>query len=260
MEAWWGDTEIPEGEWRYWTIGPLRLALFRGPDEWRIACRRDPDPLASDLALDQPGDEPDRAAFDVVRFGFRRTTPQVSLVPVPADRAALVESEYPFRVPPGEQVSIFLSTPVFVRIGVEGQDHLHEVPTSRLSDTWFGPNPRQGELCYAAKTSARMHLENLPVRPHRAVSEMRIQNDGPLALPLERVRLPLPSLSLYEAEGRLWTEKLRVHSGGEDEADVHFSGEAPASASGARRVGPRRGRAEKRLSLRIFGLRRAEAD
>lgn len=261
METWWGDFEVPVGEWRHWTIGPLELAIFRGEDEWRVASHRGPDVLASDVVVAQPGDAPELARVEVVRFGFRKTTPQVHLAPVAADRAAIVHSELPFQVPSGEQATIFLSTPVFVRIGVEGQDHLCEVPTTRLSDTWFGPNHREGELCYAARTAARMHLENLPVRPHRAVSEMRVHNRAHTHLPLERVRLPLPNLALYAADDRLWTEQLRVHRENEDDvADVHFGGEAPPSAKGARRVGPRREKPEKRLSLKIFGLFRGEED
>jgi len=49
--------------------------------------------------------------------------------------------EQPLGVPPGEQASVYVSSPLWVRIETgKPAKLLCELPTFRPSDTWFGPN------------------------------------------------------------------------------------------------------------------------
>lgn len=58
---------------------------------------------------------------------------------------------------------------------------------------------------------ARLDLEQLPIRPFRAVTPIHIINHQAKSLPIERINIPVPLLSLYAAEdGRLWTPTLEV--------------------------------------------------
>jgi hypothetical protein len=81
----------------------------------------------------------------------------------------------------------------------------------RLSDTWFGPSTREGELCYAARTHARNHLEQVPRRPHRAVTPVKVRNEAATLLPIEKLSLPVPMLSVYgDPQGGLWSEEVHL--------------------------------------------------
>ena len=81
----------------------------------------------------------------------------------------------------------------------------------RPSDTWFGPSTLEGELCYESKTAVRFNLDNVPRRPHRAISVVRIRNRTDTQLSLERLKIPLPNLSLFGTEdGQLWTESITL--------------------------------------------------
>ena len=84
----------------------------------------------------------------------------------------------------------------------------------------------------------RYNLENLSIRPFRAITVVKILNHADTPLPLARLRLPLPLLSLYaNREGSLWTEAVtldRQQDG--DMAQVKLSRSAPDVAGECSRV------------------------
>ena len=218
--VWWGTFEFNDEDAARWYVGPSTLWIHRSMHSWYIVHsevdeREDdvasfsrPQPIAeTSLSLD---DLPPGAA--VARYSFQKTDRQLSIMPVLADRAVVVQPEVPLFVLPGEEVTIYVSTPLWIRleVGAEGR-LLREVPSHRPSDTWFGPSTRDGELCYALKTTARLRLQSLPVRMHRAVTPIRVKNNSGAALNIDRVQLPVQYLSLYEGDnGRLWTESLTL--------------------------------------------------
>src|SRR5439155_1571474 len=107
----------------------------------------------------------------------------------------------------------------------------------RLSDTWYGPNTREGELCYSSKTFCRTHLADLPLRPHRVLTPVSIQNNAKDPLLLEQLSLPLPYLSTYVDEnGSLWTEEITVVNEPHHKHNVHQEKGAPKIAGNAKLV------------------------
>jgi hypothetical protein len=85
----------------------------------------------------------------------------------------------PLYVPPAEIATIFVRSPLWLRIEVgDALIALQEVPMLRPSDTWFGPTTMEGELCYASQTYARLNLEKLPIGPHHAGTQVTIQIEG----------------------------------------------------------------------------------
>src|SRR5690606_5680646 len=79
------------------------------------------------------------------------------------------------------------------------------------SDTWFGPSTREGELGYAARTNARLDLEQMRPRPSRAVTKVVVRNVGDDNLRIERLNLPVPQLSLFvNRQGLIWTNSITV--------------------------------------------------
>jgi hypothetical protein len=255
-EIWWGKYQLEPSQELSWRIGPLRIWIFRGETEWRITHEIVGDSLDSDLEIaTAPAVAPGPAA-STVRFGFRETGSTIELRPVGADRPVIVKAEVPFFVPAEEAATVFVSTPIWVQILVaRSADPLIEIPSHRLTDTWFGPSTLVGEPGYATRTGARLALERLPVRPHRATSVVRIRNRAESALEFARVRLPLPNMALYGSEdGWLWTEKLTLEREEEGEmARISLSRQAPREAAPARKVAGPRLEVEKGLLQRSFG-------
>nr|MEE4269987.1 hypothetical protein [Candidatus Krumholzibacteria bacterium] len=267
-QPWWGPFDFGMDETRLWRLGSLELWVSRFSSEVRVTSRglsqEDEGPLCAGelVALPDPTDHEDLA---VVRYGVRESDKRLQIMPATADRAVVVKSEKTFIVPPGGAISAFVSSPLWVRVDLDDPVRpMYAQPTNRPSDTWFGPSTIEGELCYAIRTSVRFNLENLPVRPHRAISVVRILNHGTTPLPLERLRIPLPLLSLFAGNnGRVWTEAITLERNQDDNlADIKLGHAAPTEAGPCTLIAPPRATMDKRDPIRTFtgllGLRKSK--
>lgn len=239
QQSWWGDFELPMQTSGAWRVGPLELRITHTSREWRVAWRRDEG--ADDgveLRLGLPAEDlPDD--YDRRRFGFARTAAAVRLAPALSDRPFVSRPAVPFAVPPGQELALVVTTPLWLGVVAEGLEApLVEVPVLRPSDTWFGPNTREGQLCYASRTHLRPADDPGEVPAWRALSTVRIQNRGADALMLERLSLPVPQLRLYvDAGGAFRTSSLLLERQGGEQARVTI---APDPPDGATPVAPPR--------------------
>jgi hypothetical protein len=241
--AWWGKFHFEENKPLFWEIGPLLLGIERLEHEWLIASdiSDDSDKNALQIAVEE---SPQFAKENLhyKRFVFHHTDKAITLTPILADRAQVSRAETPFYLPPGEHVTIYIGSPAWIRIASEDLHLvLSEIPTMRLSDTWHGPNTREGELCYSSHTLCRTNLDDLLIRNHRVLSPFTIYNHSKEPLHLEKLSLPLPFLSVYvDEEGSLWTEEIIVKHENNFKHSVRQGKGAPHIARNAKLLsGPR---------------------
>jgi hypothetical protein len=190
----------------------------------------------------------------VSRYVFRKSPASLCLKPRSLERPVVVKTTQPVQVPPGENITFFISAPVCVSIElVKPHMVLQEVPVLRLSDTWFGPSTRIGELCYAAKTHARNSKDDVPLRPHRAVTPVIIHNRSDELLAIEKLSIPVPYLAIYGlSDGTLWTDPVSLeHIAGNQLATLKIGRNLPAGVTAADRL------ALPRTPLQKGGLVRA---
>ena len=260
--VWWGEFELPLHEPRAWHVGSFRLHLARTEHELGITWWRDGDPGVPSTRVARQVNEIAPASALLERFGFGEVPASIDIRPAMPDRPLVVKPIHPFRLPPREEATLYVSVPLWLQLQ-NGGDVLFEEPLHRLSDTWFGPNTRVGELCFASRTTARTSLANLPVLPQRAMSTVRIRNQAHSVLELERLSLPVPNFSLHVgANGHLWTEAVLLEREADgDYAALELSSETPELAGTTQRVSPPRVAPERHTPLRAFGrmLRRGGA-
>lgn len=255
---WYGEYELAEGAGFYWRIGPLRFWISRQQKEWRFSSLSGEDPLDPSLERDADGGvpEPGEAAESAVRLGADRPGSRLILTPMTADRPVVVRPVTPFLLPPGEDLTLYVSTMVWlqVQVGDPPREFL-QIPLFRPSDTWFGASTGDGEMCYSLQTSARLYLEKLPIRPHRAISALRVRNRAVSNLSIERVVLPLPHMSIYAGEdGKLWTESVTLeHTQDGHEAPLLLGRKAPSFAGPTHKLSGPRQKAGRGLLTRAFG-------
>lgn len=249
---WWGSVSLDLYTGGKWHLGPSTLWVYRASHDWRVIHRPSTDPVTADPMAQRstviaplPDDEmaavleSDDSNLVTHRYSVRDTDETIALRPTLADRPVVARPEHPLSVLPNEAVTLYLSTPLWARIVlVESERVLWEVPSHRMSDTWFGPSTRTGELCYATRMTGRLRLDRIPVRLHRALTPLQVRNRGAEPLSLERVQLPAPHLALYESDdGGLWTDAVTmIRREGETGADIRIAGGAPSDASDATRV------------------------
>ncbi len=133
----------------------------------------------------------------------------IHVTPQLADRPVVARPMVPTEVPPKERATLFISAVLWARVGI-GEQLLAELPTLRLSDTWFGATTMSGELCYASQTRALLRLDNVPYSAFRAIIPVTIDNQGEDNVKLERINVPVPHLTLYCDGEKFWTSALTI--------------------------------------------------
>ncbi len=220
-------------------IGPTRIQVAHLEREWRVAASRveavmEPEAL-NRLVIDDPVpvlatslNAPSREV-EISRYATRRSAAGFRLVPLLADRSVVCRPLNPLFVMPGDQVEMFMSTPVWISIHLNalgGNDgsHVADIPAAHLSDTWIGSSMVEGELGYAAVTKARLAYKDVKVKPHLATTGVIVRNLATRPLRIDQLNLPAPWLQVYAtAENALCTDGIVLeHKEGDDYAELEI--------------------------------------
>ncbi|NNE35018.1 MAG: hypothetical protein HKN13_07270 [Rhodothermales bacterium] len=246
-KKWWGTFSLKEGEAGRWQVGPCSLWIERERYEWRVTHWRAEDPMEELVDVEVPARtelvQPDPSVtVSLNRFSVQKTSEDLLIEPVLANRAVIVRPKNALYVEGKESSTLYVSTPVWLRIGIGEHRILTEVPSIRPSDSWFGAHTREGELCYSSTTEGRTQPENIPFRAHRVVTPVSIENDWTDDLRIERIRIPVQYLSVFrDGRGYFWTESMHFERIKENEiASRRIDRGAPEAAQKAKLiVGPR---------------------
>ena len=234
---WWRELELEVDHGLRWVLGTFELAIFRRAGEWLLSSREaDFEEPAVEIAKVEPVSLASVELENVMRFVAAASANRVRLLPRVADRSVVARPHAPIRLLPKEETRIHVSSPVWVELIVGQPMHpLCEMPVRRLSDTWFGPNTRDGDVAYALKTQARVRLDELPRRSYRLITAISISNEGADPLLVDRINIPVPRLSVYAAADRsLWSDSVSlVRSAGAELATVRVGRGAPREAGSA---------------------------
>ncbi len=250
----WGDRPMPgRDETQRLDIGPLTVWLRGHENELWITFVRSPE-----------GEEPDRDLPEDAqwsRWALHEGQRRLRISPVFPDRPLVVKAEHPFTLMRRASARIFGRVPVWVR--VEAQDRpggkaalLTEIPAVALSETWWG-DFQDGEMAYWLVTTGRRQLTPDLFDAHLAISAVQLDNLSEDDLQVEKLSLRVEHLSIYEKDGWLWAEEVRVEYHGEDEGtEIVMDDRPPAEAAGAREISPAR---EQGRSLRARTFARLRA-
>ena len=219
---WWGEFAFTPGETRSLHLGPLRLWLNRQTDEWRMYFLQGTDPFAPEfMALEVQTDDEGEidSAAKARRFGFGQSPERIHLSPKLPDRPMVVRPDALLSVPSGATIELYVSYPVWLEL-VFGMPPVarESIAIFQSTESWFGPNPTEGELCYASRSALCSTFTELLLRPHRVITKLRVKNRGDAALDIERIKIPLRHLSIFaDEDARLWTETVSLVGGETDE-------------------------------------------
>ncbi len=253
--AWWGDYELGVGESGRWRIGPLQLHVERRRAEWLVHSLSSDDARDALCEIEVPTAMPMPDDADSHRFVQRATGGKITLSGRLADRPVVIKPAVPLSVPGGEEVTLYVGSPVWVQIGVgEPSVHLLEIPSHRASDTWAGPNTREGIACYGSRTLAQVDFADCTIRPHRAITEVQVRNNAVDTLVVEQIQLPAPLLALYGGDdGVLWTQSVTLtRDNREHAARLTIGVAAPATGGALRRIGEPRKAADGNMIAQVF--------
>lgn len=239
----WSSFELATGESGCWRIGPIRLWATRAPHEWCISFARFDGQLDHPVGVELPCATPPEGDVTTKRFGYHDPPSSIRLLPATAPRPLVATPIDSLLLPPGEETTLHVSTPVWVQVSLgESATMLIDEASHLPSDTWFGESTRKGELCYSFRARATFDRTALLECTHRALSVVHIQNQAKSVLEIEKVKLPAPNMSLFvTARGDLWTEDVTLVREQDGEvALVELGSGPPTDAADAKLlVGPR---------------------
>jgi len=239
-DAAWGQLAVPPGTCTRLELGPLSLRLCNLPKEWRVYSIQHRDYL---IARFETHSEPDPLAepegWRVVRFAQTHEEGALTIGPRLADRAIVARPAVPISLIGGDRITLYVSTPLWVALETADTGRsLAEFASFRPSDTWFGPSPRTGELCYAVRTKARITLDETAHSPVRALTRITLHNQADAPVHIERISIPMDVLQLYiDADGHFWTspivfERLRDDQTTAENGRLRVEATPPSEATG----------------------------
>lgn len=209
MNSRWGKFQCEPSTVLQLTYGELIVEVQRDELQWLIGSKTE---STDDLEFFHSQKINEKTIDEKLERFVVKTDEHIQCLPKLADLPMVVKPNIPFKLPAKNQCVLFVGTPVWLNIcSADAQQTFYDKPIQRPSDSWFGPNTWEGELCYATKTRAFVELNMSLMSRHRAISTVTLVNKSTDTLNLERISLPVPNLSIYQdEEGMLWTENLTV--------------------------------------------------
>lgn len=146
------------------------------------------------------------------RFVSKQPPQKITLHPTMPDRQIVCRPTITVVLLPKEEISLYVGIPLWLQLSINRiKNPLLDVPTERISDTWFGPNSRQGIMSYALRTCEQLDIQPSCKHGARATIEIKIKNHSDEMLVLDKVSVPAPNLGLYVDEaGRFWTRRITM--------------------------------------------------
>ncbi|AXJ00360.1 Protein of unknown function (DUF432) [Cyclonatronum proteinivorum] len=188
------------------------------------------------------------------RWRLRSAKPVISLSPAFPNLPFVVHPEHNYQLAPGAETRLFMRIPVAVTVADKTDNNLRltEINAVELVKTWFGTF-ESGEVCYWVKTVASLKVRPEMVRAHRCYCPVLIRNESDDFLHIEKICLRVERLSIFEKNGMLWSDQMRVvHKGGDNFSDLTVDGRPPAEAEGATLLTRPRNPVREGIALRTF--------
>ncbi len=211
MERIWKEHHFKDGDKGLFSVGPLSLKIESHAHDWVLSWKHSSNPLEESLSVELPCQCELDIDDNYERFGGQHRERVLKFSPLLPDLPVVIRPEKTFYVLPKEEVILFVSVPMWLKVSLANSGTLlKEIPSYRPPDTWFGVSPNEGEICYAIRTKARLELSDMPLRPYRAIAAIKVVNKAKDKLFLERIKVPLPNLKLFESESGIYLTETVV--------------------------------------------------
>jgi hypothetical protein len=241
----WKTRTLGDGEWLRVDFGPLRIVVMNCREEWRVVALTE-----NDAFPDGPSGRAEDAPRDLAwqRWDHDPKDSKISFRPAFPTMPVVARPHNLLHLSPKGDASFFVGIPASIEILAECQGVMRMligIPTQVLSKTWHG-TPLVGKLGFALRTYSRRYFDPGEWPEFDIVCPVNIVNDRDSALPFERLYLETDHLSVFEKDGRLWSNAARIRVAAEDTemTNITYASRPAAPYEDAAEVTPpRKGRA-----------------
>jgi hypothetical protein len=207
----WCELDLQEACWYESQLGDLCLYLMKKGGEYITATMYQP---PSKSALNCPLQSLDSLP-ESIEAKERLYLSEIDETPVLdlqlADKPYEVKPAALVKIAPKSRMTLYVSTPLWLQFKLPHSNQvIVEFPTVQPRMSWVGRTTTEGSLCYSTRTSAPSSFTEVRQYPHRVLTALELVNDGEQMLSIDRLSLPLNSLSLYHTQANgYWTESVR---------------------------------------------------
>lgn len=210
---WWGETAIQSGKRLQLRCGDLQLDILPKDNEWLVQYQLSKDLVVFKAELSYNDETDDAIEFEnKQRFVSNALPDHVILQPALADRSITCKPKVTVSLFPKQQISLFVGLPLWLQLHMDGiETALLDIPTVRISDSWFGPDSRKGVICYASTNNEQLDLKPTVNHGTRVTLEVRVKNNSDAILSLDKLSIPVPHLALYvDKENEFYTRRMTL--------------------------------------------------
>jgi hypothetical protein len=252
----WKEISLDEDKCYEFRLGPLTLWLSKHQDELLVAERRLNPNLEPDSDWEQVA-----SGLSVIknseittwkRWVIGKRSRRLQLLPVMPNRPVIVRPESLIQIIPERSIMFYISIPVWIRIVLDGELIITDIPTQILSNIWFG-EPLSGYLCYSVKSRALTDYNQKRAKPYTALCPVIIENNSTKNFVFNRLSIHTEHLGIYSGKKHLWTNSIAVNLEGEDQRSaIEFSESAPNFEPTVNKLSNAREIISKKLYRKIF--------
>lgn len=242
-----GNISLEENETHHFNLGDLHAWIkYREEEIW----------IAYGYKNEMKGrlkDDAPPAEIEWSRWANKTVSQEIQILPVFPDLPLIVHSEFNLKISPETKIQIYTRIPIWIKVSMAKEDYkLIEMPTIKLSRTWFG-SPIEGELCYHATTKARRDLSHVDKKPYLVSCPILISNKSEDELDFGNFCFRVERLTMYKHQEELWADETQIiYHGTDQNSDVIMTGKLPTGLNKKQLLSKPRKEIQKSLATRTF--------
>lgn len=220
----WDDLTLEERATYRWRVGKLELYIkVKGKDLY-IGHSYSEQKREPEVAVESSAP----LEMKWLRFILPDHQRTVRLRPALPDRPVIAEAGETIRILSKQKTHFFIPIPFWIRLYlVGGKEQLfYEVPTLKLSNTWFGP-PESGALCYASSVDFYNELQSA-LSEECAVIPLSINNSSNSFFDLKKAAVYGNYLNIYRGEKGLLTNVETINYFSDDRVTFELGSKKPS--------------------------------
>lgn len=219
----WEDISLDESVTYRWRLGKVELYVKVSGKDLYIGHNYSEQKSETEVAVESS--EPQGLKW--LRFILPDNKRTVRLRPALPDRPVIAEAGETIRILSKQKTHFFIPIPFWIKLYlVGGKEQLfYEVPTVKLSNTWFGP-PESGALCYAYAVDFYSELQSA-LSEEIAVVPLSINNSSNSFFDLKKAAIYGNYLNIYRGKKGLLTNVETINYFSEDRVTFELGSKKP---------------------------------
>lgn len=212
----WNKYEFSVGQTLLFKAGNAETVVKHIQNGWLIKTRVPAQPY-SDLLVEEVPDMEDAA--DVLHFKTGKSH-ILHVVPALPNKAVVFRNNKNIKISAGQTANLFFRVPATIQFyfqDVKDENRMFEVPSQRLSDTWFG-EPDSGEPAYSIGSNYDKAFEDVKAELWEIVTPVEVINNTMGLLDLQRLILRVEEFSLFMRHKHLLSNHISIEFKGQEHA------------------------------------------